>query len=143
VLAVLQLAARFIPAGATGPSRFVVDGWYWLSMLIAGTLGTAIGDCTAQEFKLGAGYGTLVLSAILALILTVGHRVRWSKASYWFAIVAVRAAGTTAGDFLAFRTGLGLALCTLCTCAVFVGMLLLWRPKPLVTSAESLSSAGT
>ena len=143
VLAVLQLAPRFIPAGTHGPSRFVVDGWYWASMLIAGTLGTAIGDCVAEEFKLGAGYGTLALSTILAVILIIGTRARWSKASYWFAIVAVRAAGTTAGDFLAFRTGLGLAICTACTCAVFVTMLLLWRPRSLAAAPQPLSSAGS
>jgi uncharacterized membrane-anchored protein len=135
VLVVLRLASGF--------TRIVVDGWYWASMLIAGTLGTAIGDCVAEEFKLGQGYGTLVLGTILALILVIGHRARWSKASYWFAIVAVRAAGTTAGDFLAFRTGLGLAICTCCTVAVFVAMLLIWRPRLLAGGPETLSNAGS
>jgi uncharacterized membrane-anchored protein len=102
-------------------------------MLVAGTLGTAIGDCVAEGFKLGTGRGTLLLSAILAVVLVIGSRYRWSKASYWFAIIAVRAAGTTAGDYLAFRDGLGLglALSTACTTGVFVATLLLWRrPKP-------------
>ena len=143
VLVVLRLAPGFTPAGSKAPTRFVVDGWYWASMLIAGTLGTAIGDCVAEEFKLGQGYGTLVLGTILALFLVIGHRARWSKASYWFAIVAVRAAGTTAGDFLAFRTGLGLAVCTCCTVAVFVAMLLTWRPRQFVAAPETLSSAGS
>ena len=141
VLAVLKLAPRFIPTGAAGPSRFIVDGWYWTSMLIAGTLGTAIGDCVAEQFKLGQGYGTLVLGTILAVILIIGSRTRWSTASYWFAIVAVRAAGTTAGDFLAFRTGLGLPVCTACTCAVFIAMLLIWRPRQIVAANETLARA--
>lgn len=143
VLVVLRLAPRLIPAGSSGASRFTVDGWYWASMLVAGTLGTAIGDCVAEEFKLGQGYGTLVLGVILALTLVIGQRAQWSKASYWFAIVAVRAAGTTAGDFLAFRTGLGLAVCTCCTVAVFVAMLLTWRQRPLAAAPETLSSAGS
>jgi uncharacterized membrane-anchored protein len=134
VLAVLQLAPRLAPTGSAGAVRPVVDGWYWASMLVAGTLGTAIGDCAAREFKLGAGYATLVLTPVLLAVLAIGNRSNWSKASYWFAIVAVRAAGTTAGDFLAFRTGLGLAACTACTCTVFVATLilsrpLLWRPR--------------
>jgi uncharacterized membrane-anchored protein len=132
VLVVLPVAPRISPVGSNGASLPVADGWYWASMLVAGTLGTAIGDCVAEGFNFGTGRGTLLLSAILAIVLVIGSRSRWSKASYWFAIIAVRAAGTTAGDYLAFHdgVGLGLALSTACTSAVFVATLLLWRrPK--------------
>lgn len=140
VLVVLPLAPRQVPAGAVCAGIPVADGWYWASMLTAGTLGTAIGDCVAEEFKLGTGPGTLVLSAIAAIVLVIGSRLRWSKASYWFAIIAVRAAGTTAGDYLAFHDGLGLglALSTACTTAVFVATLLLWRrPTPGTTDTSA------
>jgi len=136
VLAVLLVMPRPVAKGRGAVVRPVADGWYWVSMLTAGTLGTAIGDCTAEVFKLGTAYGTLTLSAILAVVLALGAKSRWStKAAYWFAIIAVRSAGTTAGDFVAFTDGLGLGLglplATACTCGLFVAVLLLWRPKSL------------
>jgi uncharacterized membrane-anchored protein len=118
-------------------SRPTTTGWYWLSLLTAGTLGTAIGDRSAEGLHLGTGYATLVLGAAFAIVLTMGRRSRWkTKVSFWSAIVAIRAAGTTAGDWMAFREdpglhnglSLGLPLSTALTCTFFVGLLLLWKP---------------
>ena len=128
VLAVLKVAPR-----SPGKRRPTADGWYWTAMLTAGTLGTAVGDGVAESLGLGTGVGTLVLTAVLAAVLALGARGGWStKAAYWFAIVAVRSAGTTAGDFLAFHDGgvglgLGLPLSTAVTTAAFVGVLAAWR----------------
>lgn len=128
---------RLAPVAPDQAGRPATNGWYWLSLLTAGTLGTAIGDWVAEELHMGTGYGTLLLSAIFAVVLALGRRSRWNKkAAYWLAIVAVRAAGTTAGDWLAFREdpglsnglNLGLALSTTVTCAVFITALTFWRP---------------
>src|SRR5580698_11226645 len=92
----------------------------------------------AEDLHLGTGGGTLVLSAVFAVILALGKQSRWTtKASYWLAIIAVRSAGTTAGDWLAFREKpglsnglhLGLPLSTAFTCALFVGSLFLWSAR--------------
>ena len=120
------------PAQARRP---VLGGWYWVAMLTAGTLGTAIGDGTADRIGLGLAGGTLVLGAIMAVILAAGRRSNWSgRLAYWPAIVAVRSAGTTAGDYLvhAHWIGAGLAVATACSGTVFVATLLLWRrPAPI------------
>ena len=49
---------------------------------------------------------------------------------YWTTVVAIRAAGTTAGDYLANRGMLGLPLSTAITGVVFILLLLLWRERP-------------
>jgi uncharacterized membrane-anchored protein len=101
--------------------------------------GTAIGDWVAEDLHLGTGGGTLILGVVFVVILAVGSGSRWTtKASYWLAIIAVRSAGTTAGDWLAFREEPGLSnglhlghpLSTAFTCALFVGTLFLWRGRP-------------
>jgi uncharacterized membrane-anchored protein len=139
VLFILPALPRLAAAGDERDGRPATDGWYWLSLLTAGTLGTAIGDCVAEEFHFGTGYGTLLLTLIYAGILAKGSRSRWStKAGYWLAIIAARSAGTTAGDWLAFREEpglsnglhLGLPLSTACTGALFVGTLIWGRARP-------------
>ena len=129
---------RLLLDGTKETGRPATTGWYWLSLLTAGTLGTAIGDCTAEELHLGTGYGTLLLGAIFAVVLAIGSRSRWiTKAAYWVPIIAVRAAGTTAGDWLAFRDDpglinglhLGLPFSTTLCCALFVASLLVWKPS--------------
>lgn len=112
--------------------RRVADGRYWAAMLTAGTLGTAIGDCVADRFGLGPGGGTLVLGGIMAVVLVAGCRSNWSgRLAYWSGIVAVRSAGTTAGDYWVRAPWIdpGLPLATACSGAVFIATLLLWRPR--------------
>ena len=108
------------------------DTSYWLAMLTAGTLGTASGDWVADELGLEFGLGSVVLVAVLGVVLLVSARVGlMSKPWYWLSIVAARTAGTTMGDFLASRKGLGLGLplSLLVTCLLLAGIILLWRDK--------------
>jgi uncharacterized membrane-anchored protein len=146
-LVVWPVLSSLISAGTERTGRLATNGWYWLSLLTAGTLGTAIGDWTAEELHLGTGYGTLVLGAIFAVVLAMGSRSRWTpKAAYWLPIIAVLSAGTTAGDWLAFRDDLGLSnglhlglpLGTALTCALFVANLIVWK-----TSATGKVAATT
>ena len=144
LLAVLQTLVtwpatpRLLAAQADQPGRPATDGWYWLSLLTAGTLGTAAGDWVAEELHLSTGYGTLLLGFVFVLLLAAGRRTRWtSKVAYWPAVIAVRAAGTTAGDWLAFREDpglhnglhLGLPLSTALSGALFLACLLAWKTQ--------------
>jgi uncharacterized membrane-anchored protein len=104
------------------------DYGYWLAMLIAGTLGTVMGDFFSHDLHLGNAVASIVLGAILAPFLVLGvRRQLWSLPFYWTTIVMVRAAGTTVGDLLAARNALGLALSTAVTGLLFIGFLTLWR----------------
>jgi uncharacterized membrane-anchored protein len=138
-LVILPVLPRLVQSGSDQAGRPATDGWYWTSLLTAGALGTAIGDWVAEDLHLGTGGGTLMLGGVFAVILALGSGSRWTtKASYWLAIIAVRSAGTTAGDWLAFREEpglsnglhLGLPLSTAFTCALFVGTLFLWSARP-------------
>jgi uncharacterized membrane-anchored protein len=140
VALVLPVAPRQVDTDSGGAvARPSTDGWYWASLLTAGTLGTAIGDWVAEELNFGTAVGTLVLGAITAVVLIAGRRSGWStRASYWLGIVAVRSAGTTAGDYLAFKPGvdLGLLASTSLTCALFVVTLIAWRDQRVSLSHQ-------
>ncbi len=131
VILVLRVLPR-LRLSADGSGRPAANPWYWASLLTAGVLGTVIGDGVADRLGLGTGLGTLLLGGGFVAILSLGSGSRWAtKTSYWAAIVAIRAAGTTAGDWLAFPDGrqggyslnLGLPLSAAVTGALFIGVL--------------------
>jgi Repeat of Unknown Function (DUF347) len=133
-LVVWPVLPRLIAAGTDRTGRPATNGWYWLSLLTAGTLGTAIGDWTAEELHFW--HRVRYARAQRSLCCRPCHRdpVALDNQSRLLARDhAIRAAGTTAGDWLAFRdcpglkNGLefGLPLSTALTCALFVATLLL------------------
>jgi len=125
------------PSGVAGPdgrwhSLPATDMSYWITMLAAGTLGTAGGDWVAEETGLGLAYGSLVLVALLLATWLVSDRVgKMAKPWYWLTIVVARTAGTTLGDLLASKRGLGLGLIvsTICTSLLLAGIVVLWRTR--------------
>jgi uncharacterized membrane-anchored protein len=133
------------PPGVAGPDgRWVslpaTDASYWVTMLAAGTLGTAAGDWVAEEAGLGTGFGSVVLLAVLIVVWFISSQYgRMTKPWYWLTVVAARTAGTTLGDYLASRRGLnlGLVVSTICTSLLLAGIVVLWRDR----RADSLREA--
>jgi uncharacterized membrane-anchored protein len=117
-------------SGSQWGSLPATDLSYWIVMLSAGTLGTALGDWTADELGLGLGYGSVVLAVVLGVVLLISTRYgHMTKPWYWLSIVAARTVGTTLGDFIASRRGLnfGLPISTLCTSLLLISILVLWK----------------
>jgi uncharacterized membrane-anchored protein len=104
------------------------DTGYWISMFVAGTLGTVLGDYCSHNLHLGDAGATLLLGPILGLLFLIARggllRSLWF---YWLTVVMVRSAGTAAGDLVASRGLLGLPLSTLVTGLLFVGLLVAWK----------------
>jgi uncharacterized membrane-anchored protein len=108
------------------------DTSYWITMLAAGTLGTAAGDWVAEETGLGLGYGSGVLAFVFVLVWLVSDQFgKMTKPWYWLTIVAARTAGTALGDLLASRRGLGLGLVTstICTSLLLAAIVVFWRDR--------------
>lgn len=118
------------------PKRLILraDLPYWLSMLLAGALGTVLGDYFSHNLYLGDARASIVLSAILFCFFVIGARGGlWQPAFYWIAVVQVRAAGTAVGDLFAQRGVLGLGRSTVVTGLVFATFLLLTRRRDVET----------
>jgi uncharacterized membrane-anchored protein len=141
LLASWQLSWRRLQDKIDGPDTVLrADLGYWVSMFIAGTLGTVIGDYCSHDLHLGDAEASILLGAMLAaLFLMARNGLLRSLSYYWLTIVAVRAAGTVVGDFFAGRNMLGLALSTLITGALFVALLALWKQPatPKLVVADS------
>jgi uncharacterized membrane-anchored protein len=104
-----------------------VDAAYWALMLLAGTLGTVIGDAASFRSGLGLPLASLVLTLVTALVLTAGKRA-WALAFfYWPVIVLVRAAGTSVGDFFAHT--MGLTQSTLFFSILLIALVAMWKDR--------------
>lgn len=75
--------------------------FYWVTIMFSQTLGTALGDWTADTAGLGYGGGTVVFSALLALVVLAYYRTKISHVIlFWAAFVLTRPLGAVVGDLL-------------------------------------------
>jgi uncharacterized membrane-anchored protein len=77
------------------------ERYYWVTIMFSQTLGTALGDWTADTAGLGYGGGVLVFAGLLALIAAAYWFTRISRvALFWAAFVLTRPLGAVVGDLL-------------------------------------------
>ncbi len=77
------------------------EAFYWLAITFSQTLGTALGDWTADDTGLGYDGGALFFAAALAVLAAA---YLWTNVSrvflFWAAFILTRPLGATVGDFL-------------------------------------------
>jgi uncharacterized membrane-anchored protein len=75
--------------------------FYWVTIMFSQTLGTALGDWTADTAGLGYTGGAILFGALLALVAAAYY---WAKVShtalFWAAFILTRPLGAVLGDFL-------------------------------------------
>jgi uncharacterized membrane-anchored protein len=75
--------------------------FYWLTILVSNTLGTALGDFTSTTAGLGFGRGALLFAGLIALVAAAHFFTSISKSAlFWAAYVLTRPLGATLGDTL-------------------------------------------
>jgi uncharacterized membrane-anchored protein len=78
-----------------------VEAFYWVTITLSQTLGTALGDWMADNTGLGYLGGAAVFAAALALVAALYFWTRTSRVLlFWAAFVLTRPLGATVGDFL-------------------------------------------
>ncbi len=107
ILLTLLLASLFIWYRALGSvavdtvSSPKSEAFYWVTIMFSQTLGTALGDWTADTAGLGYGGGMVAFGVLLAIIAAAYF---WSKIShtvlFWAAFILTRPLGAVVGDFL-------------------------------------------
>lgn len=104
--------------------------FYWVTIMFSQTLGTALGDWTADTAGLGYDGGAIVFTALLAVVAAAYYWTRISRTLlFWAAFILTRPLGATLGDLLdkPVKAG-GLALSRSGASAVlllFIGMSIL------------------
>jgi uncharacterized membrane-anchored protein len=78
-----------------------VETFYWVTIMFSQTLGTALGDWTADTAGLGYRGAAIIFGGLLALIAAA---YQWTKISrtqlFWAAFILTRPLGAVVGDFL-------------------------------------------
>lgn len=77
--------------------------YYWMTIMFSQTLGTALGDWTADDVGLGFGYSGAAIVFGSMLVLNAAAYF-WTKISrtalFWAAFIITRPLGAVVGDFL-------------------------------------------
>jgi len=77
------------------------EAFYWATITLSQTLGTALGDWIADTGGAGYGGGVLIFGAALALLTAVYYWTDVSRVTlFWAAFILTRPLGATVGDFL-------------------------------------------
>jgi uncharacterized membrane-anchored protein len=110
--------------------------FYWVTIMFSQTLGTALGDWTADDADLGYGGAAMVFGGMLSLVAAAYYWTNVSRtALFWVAFILTRPLGAVVGDFLdkPISEG-GLALSRYWASVVLFGFialcLLLFRQRP-------------
>lgn len=112
--------------------------FYWLTILVSNTLGTALGDYVATDTGLGFEKGALIFAGLLALVAAAHFFTKIPAGIlFWSAYVLTRPLGATLGDVLTKPQadgGLNLSRITssLTIGAVMVVAIIItaWRARP-------------
>jgi uncharacterized membrane-anchored protein len=77
------------------------ETFYWVTIMFSQTLGTALGDWTADTAGFGYSGAAVVFGGLLVLIAVAYFRTRVSRtALFWAAFVLTRPLGAVLGDLL-------------------------------------------
>jgi uncharacterized membrane-anchored protein len=77
------------------------EAFYWVAITFSQTLGTALGDWTADDTGLGYDGGALLFAAGLAVVAAAYFFTSTSRVLlFWTAFILTRPLGATVGDFL-------------------------------------------
>ncbi len=99
--------------------------FYWVTIMFSQTLGTALGDWTADTEGLGYEGGIVLFGTLLALIAALYYSKKLSNTIlFWAAFILTRPLGAVVGDFLdkPIANG-GLALSRYSASAALVAMI--------------------
>lgn len=78
-----------------------VEAFYWITIMFSQTLGTALGDWTADSMEFGYGGSALIFGGLLLIILGLFFWTRISRTMlFWAAFILTRPLGAVVGDYL-------------------------------------------
>ncbi|MGI8420389.1 MAG: COG4705 family protein [Candidatus Levyibacteriota bacterium] len=118
------------------------EGFYWLAVLFTFALGTAAGDLTAEQFKLGYLVSVIIFAALIAVVTTAHLRFKLNAVlAFWIAYILTRPLGASIGDYLSqVKSDGGLGLGTVVTSVIFLLTILVTVIYLTVTKKDAVAN---
>jgi uncharacterized membrane-anchored protein len=103
------------------------EAFYWTTILVSNTLGTALGDFMSDSLSLGFGASAGIIGGLLCILAFLAYFSKVSRVVlFWIAFVLTRPFGATFGDLLTKSEAEGgLDLGTLNASMVILGLFLI------------------
>lgn len=77
------------------------EAFYWVTIMFSQTLGTALGDWTADSMGFGYGGSAMIFGALLLVIVALYFWTQISRTIlFWAAFILTRPLGAVVGDYL-------------------------------------------
>jgi len=103
-IVLLLLATWYLLIGSVNVNHITnrrAESFYWVTILVSNTLGTALGDCLADTSGFGYERGALVFGAALVIVALLYFFSNLSHVIlFWTAFILTRPLGATLGDML-------------------------------------------
>ncbi len=102
--------------------------FFWITKIVATTLGETGGDLLAQTLKVGYAASSIILIGLFLISLVAQVRAdNLHPGLYWTVILTTSMAGTTISDFMNRTAGLGYARGALTLVAILLLVFMVWR----------------
>jgi uncharacterized membrane-anchored protein len=143
-LLLVTLAVWYWSTGSVSMSSVAApksEAFFWVTITFSQTLGTALGDWTADSASLGYKGAALIFGSLLALTAAAYFWTKISRtALFWTAFILTRPLGAVVGDFLDKpRSHGGLALSRFAASAVLLllmgALIAFFRQRPARAAA--------
>ena len=114
---------------------------FWVTKILATTLGETGGDALSMSLNLGYLLSTGIFAVVFVIAVLVQIRAKqFHPVIYWATIVATTTVGTTLADFADRSLGIGYAGGTSTLLLLLIGSLYLWHRTLGSISVASVSS---
>jgi len=107
ILLALLLASLFVWYKTMGSiaissvNNAKAEMFYWITIMFSQTLGTALGDWSADSMELGYGGAAAIFGSLLLILVGLYYWTKVSRVSlFWAAFILTRPLGAVVGDFL-------------------------------------------
>jgi uncharacterized membrane-anchored protein len=115
---------------------------FWLTKILATTLGETGGDAVTMSMGLGYLAGTAIFAALFVAAVSAQVRTdRFHPMLYWVTIVASTTVGTTLADFADRSLGIGYTGGTTLLLVLLLGSLWAWRRSTGTVAVDSIADA--
>ncbi|MCX7514904.1 hypothetical protein [Frateuria sp. STR12] len=114
---------------------------FWVTKILATTLGETGGDAVSMSMQLGYLVGTGIFAVIFAVAVTTQIRAtRFHPSLYWLTVIATTTLGTTLADFADRSLGIGYAGGVALLLTLLLGSLFAWHARLGSVAVDAITS---